>query len=80
VIAVDAYGPSLIVRDGDTGWLVPPDDVRAMTSALVAVVNEPEERRRRGAAALQDARNRFAWPSLAADVAAVYAAVSGAGD
>nr|MDQ6915465.1 glycosyltransferase family 4 protein [Actinomycetota bacterium] len=50
-IAVDAHGPSLIVDDGRTGWLVPPDDEAALTGALVAAVNDPEERRRRGEAA-----------------------------
>ena len=78
-IAVDAYGPSLIVRDGETGWLVPPDDVRALTSALVEAVGDEPERRRRGEQALRDARERFAWPSLARDVAAVYDAARGAG-
>ena len=29
-LAVDAFGPSDIVDDGDTGWLVPPDDGPAL--------------------------------------------------
>jgi glycosyltransferase involved in cell wall biosynthesis len=74
-IAVGAYGPAEIVRDGETGWLVPPDDGRALEEALVEVVNRPDERRRRGRAAARDAAARFAWPELARDVAAVYDAV-----
>lgn len=73
-IAADAFGPSLIVRDGETGWLVAPDDLEALAGALRHAVGDAPERRRRGAAALQDARERFAWPSLAQAVAEVYAA------
>jgi glycosyltransferase involved in cell wall biosynthesis len=73
-IAVDAYGPAEIVRDGDTGWLVPPDDAGALAAALVEAVNDPDERRRRGERAAEDARARYAWPALAERVAAVYEA------
>jgi glycosyltransferase involved in cell wall biosynthesis len=71
-IAVDAYGPADIVEHGRTGWLVEGDDVMALANALVEAVNRPAERRRRGEAARRDARRRFAWPALAARVAAVY--------
>jgi len=75
-IAVDAFGPAEIVRDGETGWLVPPDDVAALAAALVAAVEDPAERARRGAAAREDALGRFAWPALAARVAALYERVA----
>jgi glycosyltransferase involved in cell wall biosynthesis len=71
-IAVDAYGPSLIVDHGETGWLVPPDDPGALAHALVEAVNAPAERERRGHAAAAVARARYAWPTLAQKVAAVY--------
>jgi glycosyltransferase involved in cell wall biosynthesis len=71
-IAVDAHGPSLIVDDGRTGWLVPPDDEAALAGALVEAVNEPDERRRRGEAAWATARERWAWPALAQRVADLY--------
>jgi glycosyltransferase involved in cell wall biosynthesis len=75
-IAVEAHGPSLIVDDGRTGWLVPPDDEEALARALVEAVNEPGERRRRGDAAWEVARERWSWPALAERVAEVYARVS----
>ena len=56
VIAVNAYGPAEIVDDGETGWLVPPDDEEALADALVAAVNDDAERRRRGEAAYETAR------------------------
>jgi glycosyltransferase involved in cell wall biosynthesis len=77
-IAVDAFGPAEIVRDGETGWLVPPDDRDALAGALADAVNRPEERRRRGELAAEDARARYAWPALAERVAGVYDAARGA--
>jgi glycosyltransferase involved in cell wall biosynthesis len=76
-VAVDAFGPAEIVRHGETGWLVQPDDAVGLANALVEVVNRPLERRRRGAAAAQDARARFSWPALAREVAEVYDAARG---
>jgi glycosyltransferase involved in cell wall biosynthesis len=77
-IAVDAHGPGEIVDDGETGWLVEPDDLEGLTAALVDAVNRPEERRRRGDQAREVALQRYSWPALAREVAAVYAAASSA--
>jgi glycosyltransferase involved in cell wall biosynthesis len=71
-VAVDAHGPATIVDDGETGWLVPPDDEDALVAALEEVVNEPAERRRRGEAAYRVARERYSWPALVEKLAAVY--------
>jgi glycosyltransferase involved in cell wall biosynthesis len=76
-IAVAAHGPAEIVGDGDTGWLVEPDDERDLARAIVAAVNDDAERRRRGDRAHDVMRERYAWPALAARVAALYGAVSG---
>jgi glycosyltransferase involved in cell wall biosynthesis len=73
-IAVDAYGPAGIIRHGDTGWLVEPDDPVTLANALVEAVNRPLERRRRGERAAADAHERYSWPALAEDVAAAYEA------
>ena len=71
-IAVDAWGPADIVEHGETGWLVEPDDPVSLANALVHAVNCPAERHRRGERAAAEARERFSWPALAEDVAAVY--------
>jgi glycosyltransferase involved in cell wall biosynthesis len=71
-IAVNAHGPAEIVEHGSTGWLVEPDDVGSLANAMVEAVNRPVERRRRGARAAEDARERFSWPALAEEVAGVY--------
>jgi phosphatidylinositol alpha 1,6-mannosyltransferase len=72
VIAVGAHGPAEIVDHGRTGWLVEADDVVSLADAMVEAVNRPAVRRRRGAAAREGVHARFAWPALAANVAAVY--------
>ena len=73
VIAVDAHGPAEIVDDGQTGWLVAPDDEDAMGEALVAAAaGDGAERSRRGEAAYAAARARYSWPALAAGLARVY--------
>lgn len=64
-IAVDRFGPADIVRPGQTGWLVEPDDEAALAGALAQAIDRPEERRRRGIAARHDVTARYAWPALA---------------
>ncbi|MEA2473334.1 MAG: glycogen synthase [Thermoleophilaceae bacterium] len=71
-VAVDAHGPSTIVEDGETGWLVPPDDEDALCEALVELVADDGERRRRGEAAYGAARERYSWPALIEGLARVY--------
>jgi len=71
-IAVAAHGPSEIVTDGQTGWLVPADDEGALAAALVAAVNDPAERTRRGSLAYATVRSRYSWPSLGMQLAQTY--------
>jgi glycosyltransferase involved in cell wall biosynthesis len=70
-IAVDAFGPAEIVEDGRTGWLVPPGDEAALAHALVACIDDPAERERRGNAARETALDRWSWPALAERLAGV---------
>ena len=77
LIAVDRFGPAEIVEPGQTGWLVEPDDRDALADALVAAVNDPRERRRRGLAARATAVTRYAWPALARRVAETFEEVVG---
>lgn len=47
VVATAVGGTPDVVRDGDTGWLVPPDDPAALADAIVSALRHPEERARR---------------------------------
>jgi glycosyltransferase involved in cell wall biosynthesis len=76
VLACESGGLTSMVNldpQRPTGWFVPPDDSAAMTEALVAVVNDPAEVRRRGAHALEHARTDLSWDGLVPRFEAVYA-------
>jgi glycosyltransferase involved in cell wall biosynthesis len=75
-IAVDAAGPSSIVEDGETGWLVGPDDLEALTGAIVAAVDDPKERHRRGQRARAEVVGRYSWRKVGAETAALVDEVS----
>ncbi len=47
VVATAVGGTPDVVRDGETGWVVPPDDPEALAGAIVAALEHPEERARR---------------------------------
>jgi glycosyltransferase involved in cell wall biosynthesis len=70
-IATRSSGPSAIIEDGRTGWLVDPDDEPALAAALVEAVNDPPERRRRGRAARETVREHFSWATSAAQLATI---------
>jgi glycosyltransferase involved in cell wall biosynthesis len=70
-VAASSFGARTIVEPG-TGWLVPPDDVDALASALVEVVNHDAERARRGPRARESVLRRYAWPLVAERAAAAF--------
>ena len=71
VIAVDRAGPSTIVDDPDTGWLVEPDDRDALADAMVAAVADPQGRRLRGRRARGQVVGRYAWSEIGRELAAL---------
>ena len=79
-IAVDAFGPARIVQDGETGWLVAPDDESALAEAIVEAVNRPEERARRAKRAHRSVLERFQWEAIAGRLAAVLESAADARD
>ena len=48
-----------LVRDGETGVLVPPEDPRALAAAVERLARDPALRERLGLAASEDVRTRF---------------------
>jgi glycosyltransferase involved in cell wall biosynthesis len=68
-IAIDCGGPAEIIDDGETGWLVAPDDRQAMVEALVAAVNDPAGRIPMGRAARRAATESYAWSRIGARLA-----------
>jgi glycosyltransferase involved in cell wall biosynthesis len=47
VVATSISGIPELVKNGDTGWLVPPEDVRALADALSQIHSDPSESIRR---------------------------------
>ena len=70
-IAVGRYGPAEIVKDGETGWLVEPDDEAGLADALVEAVNRPDELARRGRRAAEASRERYAWSRVGGRMASI---------
>lgn len=63
VIAPAVGGPVDLVADGDTGFLVPPDDPAALTSAVRRLVDDPALRVRFGQAGRNAVADR-SWTSV----------------
>ncbi|HEV2844770.1 MAG TPA: glycosyltransferase family 4 protein [Thermoanaerobaculia bacterium] len=59
VVASRVSGIPEVVVDGETGWLVPPEDPEVLARALEEVLTEPEEARRRGAAGRARIEERY---------------------
>jgi glycosyltransferase involved in cell wall biosynthesis len=76
-VAINRFGPGEIVDDGQTGWLVEPDDVDGLAAALLQAIDDPAERARRGARARAVAIERYGWPKLAERLAGVMDACAG---
>jgi glycosyltransferase involved in cell wall biosynthesis len=73
VVATRVGGTAELVQDGVTGWLVPPQDERALASALGRLLDDPHQRRTMGEAGRQRALRRLTADRMAADVKALYA-------
>jgi glycosyltransferase involved in cell wall biosynthesis/predicted metal-dependent phosphoesterase TrpH len=75
VIAVDAGGPSSLIRDGRTGRLCPSEPA-ALADAVLEFAGSPSLRDRLARRALNAARSR-SWESALAELAAGYARALG---
>ncbi len=74
-IATATGGPLSFINvdpERPTGWLVPPDDVRATAVALAEATSDDETRSQRGVAASEFVRDHFSWAASARAFATVY--------
>jgi D-inositol-3-phosphate glycosyltransferase len=74
VVASDVGGLSFIVRDGETGFLVPDRDPRAFADCLGKLLCDPALRKRLGKRGNEIARE-YAWSRIADQIEALYGEV-----
>lgn len=72
VIAVNVGGPPEIVREGETGLLVPPRDPAAMADALEKILESPEHAKAMGEAGYERLQAYFSADRMASETLAVY--------
>ena len=77
VVSTEVGGVRDVLADGDRGVLVPPGDVTALSSALVALSRDPERRQRLAAAGETAVLAQFSRERLLADVESLYAELEG---
>ena len=61
-----------VIDHGETGWLVPPGDARALADGIRLLMEDAELRERLGRAGRQSIVKRFSWRKAAEETLAVY--------
>ncbi len=77
VVATRGGGTPEIVREGETGFLVPQGDPEAMADAILYLLHHPQEARRMGQTARADVARRFRSDEAARALMAVYDRIGG---
>jgi glycosyltransferase involved in cell wall biosynthesis len=72
VVATDVGGLGEIVREGETGFLAPPDDPARLAETLLHALSDPAALVRMGATAASFARERHSWAHIAARHEEIY--------
>ena len=67
-LAGKSGGVPEVVIEGETGWLVPPEDIPAISAAMCQAIEDEVLRKRMGEAAYQRAVNHYSWNSMAAKI------------
>ncbi|MCV0397597.1 MAG: glycosyltransferase family 4 protein [Rhizobiaceae bacterium] len=75
VVATDVGAFSELVVEGETGTIVPPDDLAAMTSAATRFMDDDGLRDRAGSAAISHVRRNFPLEREAGELAEIYEAL-----
>jgi glycosyltransferase involved in cell wall biosynthesis len=78
VVGAAVGGIKATVRDGETGFLVPPKDPDALADRLAVLLTDPARRAAMGRAAVRRANAHYTWARVADRVADVYREVRGA--
>jgi D-inositol-3-phosphate glycosyltransferase len=77
VVASAVGGLAEVIREGQTGWLVPAGDHTALAGALRRVLADSELAEAVGQRGRQQAEEQYAWPKLASEIRTLYRGVLG---
>jgi glycosyltransferase involved in cell wall biosynthesis len=72
IIASRVGGLADVVRDGETGYLVEPQNPQHLAAAILDLLDKPELRQQMSQNARQLAQGYFGWDRIAAQTAALY--------
>lgn len=72
VIGANVGGIKYSVRDGRTGYLVPPKDADALGERLAYLLGRPQLLRRFSQQAVERVQRRFTWQRVSAQIAEIY--------
>jgi glycosyltransferase involved in cell wall biosynthesis len=73
VVSTNVGGPAETIVDGTTGWLVPPDRPDLLADRVRGLLDDPDERRRMGAAGRARVLAHFTLDRYAASMADLFA-------
>ena len=75
-MAGDSGGVADAVRDGETGFLVPPEDPAACAAAICRLLQDPDLARRIGAGGRRAVETYYNWDRVVRDLRAIEAEVT----
>jgi glycosyltransferase involved in cell wall biosynthesis len=75
IVSADVESAQVLIRNGESGLLVPARDIQAYADAVERLIASPEERTRLGIAAAE-ASKRFNWDDVLAEVVRAYREVA----
>jgi glycosyltransferase involved in cell wall biosynthesis len=80
VVAADSGGVGTLVRNGETGMLVPQDDPESLAASLGSLLDDADRRRELGSRARTFVVDNYSWETIVAELDAVYETVTGNDD
>lgn len=72
VVSTDVGGMADVMRNGETGFLVPPGDASALASGIAKLIDDPGLREKMGWAGMDDMCNRYSHDRLVNDIVSLY--------
>jgi glycosyltransferase involved in cell wall biosynthesis len=75
VVATDVGGNAEAVKDGVSGFIVPPDDIAALSEAIIELLSDPSKAKEMGIAGRDLAAERFTIEAMMNRITHVYASL-----